>query len=509
MDDELYYDNGTPTTTTLPEEEMMEDDDDDTSYDSFLNQWSENEKGYVWDAIFGTLLCAAIVATCCYLSHQYRVGERAVAAEEEHRRREEINRKVEEVESKKHELAQVIHGFAISMLSIIYNGNGNGNSNDNDNDNDIDNNESRATIFHGTHEDNKENCTEKTIFVGLDLDLDLDDRCWDEEILDMEAAEQSPAIVTENSNNTNANLSTNTTTTNASIEAEPVMRFLEFDLDDDGDNDDESQMIDSEAVEQPAIVTENNNIMNTNTNTNTNTNITTTTTNSNLYVSNEGKGSEDSENDDENEECDSVPVVPIPTSLVPIPASLLLQAAENNPCAICLEDFLPSDTIIFCSNHIVVTTNNNNKKNGPQQQTTIHNTGSYTPHCFHEACSLEYMFAHTAGVQAPCPLCRKPFLCSLYADDDGTNNNHNHNHENNNNHNSNSIPHRQEEEEQQQQPQQQQQQQLATLGGDERESGSTLLFPSPPSLSVAVTHPTELMEAATSASAEAAVEAAV
>ena len=111
-------------------------------------------------------------------------------------------------------------------------------------------------------------------------------------------------------------------------------------------------MINSEAAtKQSIIVTENNNNNNIR---NTNTNITTTTTNSNLSLSNKGEGSDGSENDDKNEECGK-------DIVVPLPASLLLQAAKNNPCATCFEDFLPSDTVLFCSNHLVVIANNKNK----------------------------------------------------------------------------------------------------------------------------------------------------
>merc|ERR1719491_1316236 len=115
----------------------------------FLDQWSSNE-GYVRDGILGVLFCGAVLATCFYLSHQYTVGERKAEAELEQRRMEEINRKVEEVESKKNEIAKVIHGFAISMISITRN-----NDNDTENDTDTDNNKSRSTIstiLHGNHD---------------------------------------------------------------------------------------------------------------------------------------------------------------------------------------------------------------------------------------------------------------------------------------------------------------------------------------------------------------------
>jgi len=75
-----------------------------------------------------------------------------------------------------------------------------------------------------------------------------------------------------------------------------------------------------------------------------------------------------------------------------IPASKLLEAALNNPCAICLDVFETDDNIIFCSNE-------------------------YSPHCFHQECSLDYLVSHNEGVQAPCPLCRKPFMCSCTEDE--------------------------------------------------------------------------------------------
>jgi len=66
-------------------------------------------------------------------------------------------------------------------------------------------------------------------------------------------------------------------------------------------------------------------------------------------------------------------------------ASKLLKAVHDNPCAICLDAFKLDDAIIFCSNKI-------------------------SPHCFHQECSLDYLVSHNKGVQAPCPLCRKPFM---------------------------------------------------------------------------------------------------
>mmetsp|Transcript_45330 Transcript_45330/g.45883 ORF Transcript_45330/g.45883 Transcript_45330/m.45883 type:complete len:145 (-) Transcript_45330:355-789(-) len=96
---------------------------------------------------------------------------------------------------------------------------------------------------------------------------------------------------------------------------------------------------------------------------------------------------------------------------VPIPASLLLTTVYRNPCAICLETFVPEDNVIFCSNHI--TTNNTNS--GPQQHHTTSCTVGYPAHCFHEECSFNYMYSHTKGVQAPCPLCRKVFWWTKYS----------------------------------------------------------------------------------------------
>eukprot|EP00751_Fragilariopsis_kerguelensis_P043745 CAMPEP_0170982586 /NCGR_PEP_ID=MMETSP0736-20130129/3710_1 /TAXON_ID=186038 /ORGANISM="Fragilariopsis kerguelensis, Strain L26-C5" /LENGTH=197 /DNA_ID=CAMNT_0011405829 /DNA_START=98 /DNA_END=692 /DNA_ORIENTATION=- len=67
-------------------------------------------------------------------------------------------------------------------------------------------------------------------------------------------------------------------------------------------------------------------------------------------------------------------------------ATKLLQVVHENPtCAICLEVFESDDQLIFCSNSI-------------------------QPHCFHQECSLDYFCSHSDGVQAPCPLCRQPFL---------------------------------------------------------------------------------------------------
>jgi len=416
-------------------EESLEDsayseNDDDASYDSFLDQWSSNE-GYVRDGILGIVFCGAVLATCFYLSHQYTVGERKAEAELEQRRMEEINRKVEEVESKKNEIAKVIHGFAISMISITRN-NDKDNDTDTDTENDTDNNKSRSTIstiLHGNHDHDhgnlNEDFTEKTRFVGMNLGDDDED-----EMIDIEAA---------------------------AAEQEPVMRFLELDLVDDDDDDDEDQLIDIEAIEQPAAIAET--ITNT---TNTNNTMMNSNSNSNLYLKNEGKGSDgiNNDNDDEHEECDAP---------VPIPALLLLKAADNNPCAICLEAFVPSDNIIFCSNHLT--------KKTTIGGTTIEHTGLLYPHCFHEECSLDYMFAHTDGVQAPCPLCRKPFLCS-YADGNDANTS--------NNNNNNAMPHHQQQNEQEEDQR--------AMGGSE----GSMNFPSHPS-SVSFT---DLMEAASSEEAE-------
>jgi len=68
-----------------------------------------------------------------------------------------------------------------------------------------------------------------------------------------------------------------------------------------------------------------------------------------------------------------------------ISASKLLMAVQDNPCSICLDVFEKDSNIIFCSNEV-------------------------SPHCFHQECSLDYLCSHVDGVQAPCPLCRKPFM---------------------------------------------------------------------------------------------------
>jgi len=405
------------TRTTLEEESdhsaYVETQEDDTSYDSFLDQWSSNE-GYVRDGILGVLFCGAVLATCFYLSHQYTVGERTAEAEEEQRRSEAINRKVEEVESKKKEIAKVIHGYAISMVSIVARGDENDTNTNTHTDNDTDNNNTSSqstisTILQGNHEHehehdygstrHEEDFTEKTRFMGM-IFGDADEE--EDEMIDIEAGGAVEHV------------------------EEPVMRFLELDLEEleyDDDDGHEDQIIDIEAItEQPAVIAE------------TITNNTMMQSNSTLYLSHEGKkgSSEGSENDNE-----GVPV--------PIPASILLKAADHNPCAICLEAFVPSDNIIFCSNHILT-----NKK------------GQHTgyPHCFHEECSLDYMFAHAEGVQAPCPLCRKPFLCSFA--------------NGNNNNNNNSMEEEQEE------------QQQVARGGREG-GGGAMNLPSHPS-SVSLTH---------------------
>jgi len=163
---------------------------------------------------------------------------------------------------------------------------------------------------------------------------------------------------------------------------EPVMRFLELDLEEDND-------------EEVVALTVNTN------------NTTTNMNNTNLYFREQER---DNKNDNNNEgEGEGAENEDVHTP-VPIPASLLLKAADNNPCAICLEDFVPSDNIIFCSNHITTSNTSTITKGGKHAHTHTH-TGY--PHCFHEECSLDYMFSHTEGVQAPCPLCRKPFLCSM------------------------------------------------------------------------------------------------
>jgi hypothetical protein len=94
------------------------------------------------------------------------------------------------------------------------------------------------------------------------------------------------------------------------------------------------------------------------------------------------------EDDDQEKEKEQVSSIPASIS-----ASTLLKAVANNPCAICLDVFQNDDHIIFCSNNVLT------------------GRGGY-PHCFHQNCSLDYIVSHTEGLQAPCPCCRKPFLCS-------------------------------------------------------------------------------------------------
>jgi len=304
--------NGTITTTATAFEES----------DAMFDIWSSNEGGNVRDAILGCLFCSSVLATCFYLSHQYTVGERAHEQEVEKRRLDEINRKLEEVESKRNEIASVIHGYARTMLSIT--------NDDTVNENDNIDDDSR-TILHGNNESE---------------DDDDDD---EDEMIDIEAVE-------------------------------PVMRLLELDLEEDNDDDEE-------------VVAVNTN------------NTTTNMNNTNLYFHEQEQYTSDNNNKGDDGEKEEV------HTPVPIPASLLLKAADNNPCAICLEDFVPSDNIIFCSNHITTSNTSTTTTKGGKHTHTHTHTGY--PHCFHEECSLDYMFSHTEGVQAPCPLCRKPFLCSM------------------------------------------------------------------------------------------------
>jgi len=95
---------------------------------------------------------------------------------------------------------------------------------------------------------------------------------------------------------------------------------------------------------------------------------------------------DDNENKNENENEHKQVYNNVPPIKIHIPVSKLLKAASDDLCAICLDVFELDNNIIFCSN---------NKS-----------------HCFHQECSLDYLLSHTEGVQAPCPLCRKPFLCS-------------------------------------------------------------------------------------------------
>jgi len=109
---------------------------------------------------------------------------------------------------------------------------------------------------------------------------------------------------------------------------------------------------------------------------------------------------DDDDNDDEEKRELNVPIIPIPTTIPTInPATRLVKEAvqhhdkhNNDPCTICLETFRSEDDIFCCSN------------------------GRH-PHCFHQECAVDYLVSHTEGVQAPCPLCRKPFLlCCSYND---------------------------------------------------------------------------------------------
>jgi hypothetical protein len=104
---------------------------------------------------------------------------------------------------------------------------------------------------------------------------------------------------------------------------------------------------------------------------------------------------EDVDDDQEKEEDDDDEDI----SSSSIPASTLLKAVANNPCAICLDVFQNDDNIIFCSNNILT------------------GRGGY-PHCFHQKCSLDYIVSHTDGLQAPCPCCRKAILCSYISKTD-------------------------------------------------------------------------------------------
>jgi len=78
-----------------------------------------------------------------------------------------------------------------------------------------------------------------------------------------------------------------------------------------------------------------------------------------------------------------------------ISASRFLKAVSNNPCMICLEAFKSDDSINLCSNNV--------REGGNQE--------GY-PHCFHQECTLNYLVTHPEKLQAPCPCCRKVFLCS-------------------------------------------------------------------------------------------------
>jgi len=156
----------------------------------------------------------------------------------------------------------------------------------------------------------------------------------------------------------------------------------------DAEDVDEEQFLDIEDIEEPSSTME---VMNNNKTTNTNTNffgekqdeITRIPMNDDYDFDDD----DDDEDDDieENLKMNSTTTETNPP--VKIPASKLVQAVYDNPCAICLEAFQieSDDTIIFCSN-------------------------TKTPHPFHQECSLDYLVSHAEGVQAPCPLCRQPFM---------------------------------------------------------------------------------------------------
>jgi len=85
--------------------------------------------------------------------------------------------------------------------------------------------------------------------------------------------------------------------------------------------------------------------------------------------------------------------------IIQMPASKLVQAVQNDTCALCFHTFTADDTIIFCANE-------------------------HSPHCFHQECTLDYLVSQldtTGGVQAPCPLCHKPFMmcCTHKEEEEG------------------------------------------------------------------------------------------
>jgi len=113
----------------------------------------------------------------------------------------------------------------------------------------------------------------------------------------------------------------------------------------------------------------------------------------------------DDQQEEEEEQQDQQQVSSTPSSpamAIAITRSDLREAVSNNPCAFCLEPFHAGDDIVCCSNINIV--------RGQEQR-------KQKPHCFHQACSLDYLVSHSDGIHAPCPCCRKVLLSS--SDDEG------------------------------------------------------------------------------------------